>query len=110
MGWEWEKNKTDMGSRPCREKAAGLRPAPRWGRKAPDPFSWLIAHQTRRNLGSNLLFLLGRNGHDGAGGAWPDPLLPAQLPGRNQLVDPGNPPLPINQIQSRQCQIINDKL
>ena len=51
--------KTGMGSRPLRsrdpipeKKAAGLRPAPRWGRKAPDPISWPIAHQTRHNLGS----------------------------------------------------------
>ena len=29
---------------PCREKAAGLRPAPSWGRKAPDPFSFGSPH------------------------------------------------------------------
>ena len=36
----------------CREKAVGLRPTTRWGRKAPDPFSWYIARQTGHNLGS----------------------------------------------------------
>ena len=35
-----------------REKVAGLRPAPHWGRKAPDPFSWRTADKTRHNLGS----------------------------------------------------------
>ena len=29
---------------PCREKAAGLRPAPRRGRKAPDPISFGTSH------------------------------------------------------------------
>ena len=42
MGWGM--GRTGMGSRPLRdrepmEKAVGLRPTTRWGRKAPDPFS-----------------------------------------------------------------------
>ena len=55
---------------PCREKAAGLRPALRWGRKAPDPISWHIAHQTRHNLGSydlGLVSVCHQLGHEAVG-------------------------------------------
>ena len=53
--------RTGMASRSLRdrdamEKAAGLRPAPRWGRKAPDPISWHIAYKTQHNLGSYHFF------------------------------------------------------
>ena len=34
------------------KEEVGLRPTTRWGRKAPDPISWHIAHQTRHNLGN----------------------------------------------------------
>ena len=63
MGGENGKNR--LGSRPLRsrdpsrEKAAGRRPATRWGTP---------------------LFLLGRNGHDGSANASPDPLLLAPDP------------------------------
>ena len=42
---------SSMGGRNGKEEV-GLRPTTRWGRKAPDPMSWHIAHQTRHNLGS----------------------------------------------------------
>ena len=41
-----------LRGRAAREKAVGLRPATRWGRKAPDPMSGFTAYKTRHSLGS----------------------------------------------------------